>query len=129
MSYNIEEQEDYLKNHSPYDGSEHQWDAMQQRIKQNVLAAVKETSPLKKKAINYWKITTLAASICAIIALCFALFPSHQTTESDSVAINKNINPEQNLDNTINHLNDAELNWLHQLNENDLNEQNEYSEN
>lgn len=129
MSYNIEEQEDYLKNHSPYDKSEVQWNAMQQRIKSNVMATVKEEIPVKRKPLNYWKVTALAAGICAIIALYFALFSNKQPADSDSFAINKTSNPEQQLDNTIDHLNDAELNWLHQLNENEITEQNEYSEN
>lgn len=129
MSYNIEEQEDYLKNHSPYEQSDSQWNAMQQRIKSNVLARVKEEIPVKTKQLNYWKITTIAAGICAILALCFALFSNNHTIDSDNLAINETITPEQKLDNTIDHLNDAELSWLHQLNENEITEQNEYSEN
>ena len=136
MDYNIEDEKDHLKNNSPYELNDAAWNAMQQRIKSNVLAAVKEKTAPKTRSFNYWKISTAAASLALIISLCALFFVHRQPNETTrEIVSNQEVNvqkpsgnPEKQLDNTIHNLNEAELNLQHQISENEISEQNEYFE-
>jgi hypothetical protein len=129
MPYNIEEEEDYLKNNSPYKMNDSEWQVMQQRIKANVLAASEKESQFRKVKFTSWKIAAVAAGLFFIGATCFTFWPAQKTAQPDNIAYNKTDNPEKQLDAAIDNLNESELNWVHQLSENDITEQNEYFEN
>ncbi|KAA5535021.1 hypothetical protein F0919_10510 [Taibaiella lutea] len=129
MPYNIEEQEDYLKNNSPYKMNDTEWRAMQERIKTNVLAASEKESKSRKVKFTSWKIAAAVAGLFFIGATCFTFWPAQKTIQSGNIAYDKAENPEKQLDAAINNLNESELNWVHQLNENEITEQNEYFEN
>jgi hypothetical protein len=136
MDVNIEEEGHHLKNNSPYDMDDAAWNAMQQRIKLHVLTTVQKASIPATKPFNYWKISTVAASLALIITLGALFFLHKQPPETThEVASNREIhiikssgNPEKQLDNTIHNLNEAELNLQHQISENEISEQNEYFE-
>lgn len=127
MPYNIEEQENYLKHNSPYKMEEKQWQAMQERIKANVLSSVNKTNA--KAKFGYWKVAAAAAGLLFIIATCFTFWPATKTEKSDNIAYHETENPEKKLDAAIGKLNESELNWINQLNENQITDQNEYFEN
>lgn len=134
MSYNIEDQEEYLKNESPYDMSDSKWAEMQQRIKTNVLKAAEQEASHTIKKFSYRKIAAIAASIFIIASISLFFIRSNHTTQSlpllnNNMASNQTINAEQKLDNAISNLNETELNLSHQMSENEILEQNEYFEN
>ncbi len=127
MSYNIEEQEDYLKNHMPYEMEEAQWEAMQQRLKSKVLQEqVVPLVPVKKKPV--FKIA-IGAAASLLLLLSVYTFTQHNPGKEVDMGIARGENPEQYLDKTIGSLNEQELNWIHQLNENEIQEPVEYTEN
>jgi hypothetical protein len=136
MSYNIEDQEDFLKNESPYNMSEDKWKAMQQRVKQNVLAATSNENQPKIKKFSYWKITTIAAAVISMVLATTLYFNTstrkQEMKNTSNLAVNQTIttpDPEMQLDNAISNLNEEELNLSHQLSENEIPDQNEYFDN
>lgn len=124
MSYNIEDHEDYLKNKMPFDMNEEKWQNLQQRIKDKVIAEHVVPIARKKKTLRY-----TAIGLAAGIALCFTLLIPRGQRPEQSLSLSAKGNAEQRLDQTIQGLNEDELNWIHQLNENDISEQDEYLEN
>jgi hypothetical protein len=126
MSYNIEEQEDYLKNNMPYRLAEGDWEAMQQRLKLKVLQK-EEQPPLPRKKKPFFKMAWGVAA--GLLLLVSAYTFTRHMTEKPVTGIEKREDPEQYLDKAISSLNEQELDWIHQLNENELTEQEVYYEN
>lgn len=127
MSYNMEEQEDYLKNNMPYQMEEEQWEAVQQRLKSKVLQEqVVPLVPAKKKP--FLKVA-IGAAASLLLLLSVYTFTRHNPAKEADTSIARGENPEHYLDKTIGSLNEQELNWMHQLNENEIQEQAEYTEN
>jgi len=124
MPYNIEEEQDYLKNNSPYEMNEADWQAMRERVKANALAAAGKTQPSKIRL--YWKIAAVAAGLCFVTGICFTYWPAQKTLQTGNVAYNKTDDPEKQLDAAINGLNEPELNYFQQLYQNEINDLNEY---
>jgi hypothetical protein len=124
MSYNIEEHEDYLKRQMPYSMEEGQWEAMQQRLKDKVLHGETTAVPLRQRKPLF----KIALGAAAGILLLFSVFIFMQQGK-EQTGIPPKANPEQYLDKTISSLNEQELNWMHELNENEIPEQEEYFEN
>lgn len=121
MKYNMEEQEDKLKNESPYQLSDEAWEAMQQRLKAGVLQdRARQPRPVKSKRLSLRYAAGLAAGMALMVSVYLV-----QRHSSRPVAAN----PEQQLDIAISGLSDAELNWMHQVNEEELSEASEYFEN
>lgn len=124
MSYNIEEHEDYLKDHMPYRMEEGEWEAMQQRLKAKVLQGKTVAfEPEKRKPV--FKIAIGAAAGLALLVSAYIFMQNMAGKET----IRPGENPELYLDKTISGLNEQELNWVHELNENELPEATEYFEN
>jgi hypothetical protein len=125
MSYNIEEQEDYLKKNMPYKLEEEGWEAMQQRLKARVLQdRVQPLEPRKRKP--FLKIALGVAAGLLVLASVYT-FTQHIAGKTETGI--KTENPELHLDKAISSLNEQELNWIHELNENEIPEQDEYYEN
>lgn len=121
MKYNMEEQEDKLKNESPYQLSDEAWEAMQQRLKAGVLQdRAMQRGPVKTRRLSLRYAAGLAAGLALIVSVYFV--QRHGSGPA-------NANPEQQLDLAISGLSDAELNWMHQVNEEELSEVSEYVEN
>jgi hypothetical protein len=125
MSYNIEDHEDYLKNKMPFDMNEEKWQSLQERIKAKVIPVNVVPIPRKKKTLRY----TAIGSVAAGLILCFTLIIPRGHKPEQGLSISAKENAEQRLDQTIQGLNEDELNWIHQVNENDISEQDEYLEN
>ena len=122
MSYNIEDHEDDLKNEMPFKMNDEQWESMQQRIKDKVLGGNTVALPKKKRTFNI----KAAVGIAAGVALVASLF----LPQSKFRIYSRNTeNAEQQLDKTIGGLNEDELYWMQQLNENEISEQDQYLEN
>ena len=119
------EQEDYLKRHSPYQVSGEQWEAMQQRLKAGVLADRVQQAPLRRKRL----MPRLAAGMAAGIALILSIYVVQQQHDPHTAISASRLSPEQQLDKAISGLSDAELSWIHQLNEEELAEAGESFEN
>lgn len=125
MSYNIEDHEDYLKNELPYDLSEEKWKHLQQRIKEKVIP--ENVVPIRREKLKF-QYKALAGLVAGMALFFILVTPRNHKTGSD-MRISSSVNAEQQLDKAINSLNEDELNWIHELNENDLSEQEEYIEN
>ncbi|WP_162902808.1 hypothetical protein [Taibaiella koreensis] len=126
MPYDMEEQEDYLKQHSPYDLDKGQWEAMQQRLKAKVLADRAQHAPPRRRK-RLWR---PAASLAAGIALILSLYVvQRENGPAGKVATAPSLTAEQRLDKAISGLSDADLSWVHQLNEEELPEAGEPDEN
>jgi len=125
MKDNMEEREDYLKRHSPYQVNGEQWEAMQQRLKAGVLADRAQLAPPRSKRL----MPRLAAGMAAGIALILSIYVVQQQNGPHTATPARQLSPEQQLDKAISSLSDAELSWIHQLNEEELAEAGESSEN
>lgn len=127
MPFNIEEQEDFLKKNSPYKAPDDaQWEAMQQRIKAKTLEATASQPKNKIPLLRTWKITATAASLALILSIGYLI---KNKPEKEAPPLSAISNPETQLNAAITGLNETELNWMHQLTENEISEQNEYFEN
>lgn len=126
MAYNIEEQEDYLKSHSPYSIHEEQWEAMQQRLKSRVLAEREQQMPLRRKRPFLRPAIGIAAGIALLVSVYVAQERRQQPAGTPALL---QLSAEQQLDKAISGLSDAELSYIHQLNEEDLEEAGEAFEN
>lgn len=126
MSYNIEEQEDYLKHNTPYRLGDEGWEAMQQRLKDKVLQ--EKIVPLEPKGRKpLLKVALGAAAGLLVLASVYTF--TQRIAEKPEVGIRQPENAEQYLDKAISSLNEQELDWIHQLNENEITEQEAYYEN
>ncbi len=125
MSYNIEEQEDFLKKNMPYKLEEEEWGAMQQRLKARVLHDQVQPAESRRRK-PFLKIALGAAAGLLLLASVYVF--TQQVTENAGVPI-RNEDPEFHLDKAISSLNEQELNWIHELNEGEITEQEEYYEN
>lgn len=111
------DQNDFLKNHMPYELQEEKWEALQQRIKTNVFNA--KISP-QTKVLPLWKrVAPIAAAVALpLLATIWSVrqnYPSAvhlQASQLEAI----DIKMKQMMD----ELNDQEIEYLYQLNENQL---------
>lgn len=127
MSYNIEEQEDYLKHNLPYKMDEGQWDAMQRRLKSKVLQEAIAESPGPRRRPLFKLALGAAAGLALLVSAFF--FSRHLEEGRSAGGLLKEQSAEQYLDKTISGLNEDELSWIQELNSSELQESAEYFEN
>lgn len=127
MSYNIEEQEDYLKHNMPYKMEEGQWEAMQRRLKSKVLQQGAAELPRSRRRPLFKVALGTAAGLALLLSAFF--FSRHLEEGQNAGGLLKGQAAEQYLDKTISGLNEEELNWIQELNSSELQESAEYFEN
>jgi len=111
------DQNDFLKNHMPYELQEEKWEALQQRIKTKVITT--KTAP-QTKVLPLWKRAApiAAAVLLPLLATIWSVrqhYPSavhSQASQLDAIDIK--------MKQTMDELNDQEIEYLYQINENQL---------